>query len=92
MGLCMAYFEIFYAWARVHMHSVFGNFIKEVGLRLFSVVGLLGIYFNWITAIDFIYLTAVIYFVAFLVTMLYAFKVMLFKVAGTNNVSPIFIV
>jgi O-antigen/teichoic acid export membrane protein len=75
MGLCMAYFEIFYAWARVHMHSVFGNFIKEVGLRLFSVVGLLGIYFEWITAIDFIYLTALIYFVAFLVTMLYAFKI-----------------
>ncbi len=75
MGLCMAYFEIFYAWARVHMHSVFGNFIKEVGLRLFSVVGLLAIYFKWITAVDFIYLTAVIYFVAFLVTMLYAFKI-----------------
>ncbi len=75
MGLCMAYFEIFYAWARVHMHSVFGNFIKEVGLRLFSVVGLLGIYFKWITAVDFIYLTAVIYFIAFLVTMLYAFKI-----------------
>lgn len=75
MGLCMAYFEIFYAWARVHMHSVFGNFIKEVGLRLFSVVGLLGIYFEWITAVDFIYLTALIYFVAFLVTMLYAFKI-----------------
>jgi hypothetical protein len=35
-GLCMAYFEIFYAWARVNMHSVFGNFIKEVGLRFFS--------------------------------------------------------
>ena len=31
IGLSMAYFEIFYAWARVHMHSVFGNFIKEVG-------------------------------------------------------------
>jgi hypothetical protein len=27
------YFEIFYAWARVNMHSLFGNFIKEVGLR-----------------------------------------------------------
>jgi hypothetical protein len=39
-GLCMAYFEIFYAWARVNMHSVFGNFIKEVGLRFFlSCVG-----------------------------------------------------
>jgi O-antigen/teichoic acid export membrane protein len=91
MGLCMAYFEIFYAWARVHMHSVFGNFIKEVGLRLFSVVGLLGIYFKWITAIDFIYLTAVIYFVAFLVTMLYAFKVKkpVFQFSIPHNVKAI---
>lgn len=75
IGLCMAYFEIFYAWARVHMHSVFGNFIKEVGLRLFSLVALLAMYFGWITAIDFVYLTAGIYFVALLITMVYAFRV-----------------
>nr|WP_315149816.1 oligosaccharide flippase family protein [uncultured Flavobacterium sp.] len=75
VGICMAYFEIFYAWARVHMHSVFGNFIKEVGLRLFSLIALLGIYFKWITVVDFIYLTAGIYFVAFLVTMFYAFRI-----------------
>ena len=75
IGLCMAYFEIFYAWARVHMHSVFGNFIKEVGLRLFSLVALVAMYFGWITAIDFVYLTAGIYFVAFLITMIYAFRV-----------------
>lgn len=91
MGLCMAYFEIFYAWARVHMHSVFGNFIKEVGLRLFSVVGLLGIYFKWIIAIDFIYLTAVIYFVAFFITMLYAFKIKrpVFQLNLPHNVKAI---
>ena len=75
IGLCMAYFEIFYAWARVHMHSVFGNFIKEVGLRLFSLVALVAMYFGWITAIDFVYLTAGIYFVALLITMIYAFRV-----------------
>lgn len=75
VGICMAYFEIFYAWARVHMFSVFGNFIKEVGLRLFSLIALLGIYFKWITVVDFIYLTAGIYFVAFLVTMFYAFRI-----------------
>ena len=75
IGLCMAYFEIFYAWARVHMHSVFGNFIKEVGLRLFSLIALVGMYLGWITAIEFIYLTAGIYFVALLITMLYAFRV-----------------
>lgn len=75
IGLCMAYFEIFYAWARVHMHSVFGNFIKEVGLRLFSLIALVAMYFGWITAIDFVYLTAGIYFVALLITMVYAFRV-----------------
>ena len=65
VGLSMAYFEIFYAWARVHMHSVFGNFIKEVGLRMFSLLALLAMYFKWITAVQFIYLTAGIYFIAF---------------------------
>lgn len=74
-GLCMAYFEIFYAWARVHMHSVFGNFIKEVGLRLFSLFALIGVYFKWITVVDFVYVTSGIYFLALVVTMFYAFKI-----------------
>lgn len=75
IGLCMAYFEIFYAWLRVHMHSVFGNFIKEVGLRTFSLLLLIGVYYNWITVEGFVYATAVVYFLAFLVTMLYAFNI-----------------
>lgn len=74
-GLCMAYFEIFYAWARVHMHSVFGNFIKEVGLRLFSLFALIGVYFKWMTVVDFVYVTSGIYFLALVVTMFYAFKI-----------------
>ncbi len=75
IGICMAYFEIFYAWARVHMHSVFGNFIKEVGLRLLSTIALIGLYFNWISLIGFVYITAGIYFFAFLITMFYAFYI-----------------
>ncbi|MEN2400143.1 lipopolysaccharide biosynthesis protein [Flavobacterium sp. MC2016-06] len=75
IGLCMAYFEIFYAWARVHMHSVFGNFIKEVGLRLFSLFLLIGVYFKWLTVEGFVYATAGLYFLAFLVTMFYAFSI-----------------
>ncbi|WP_264565017.1 oligosaccharide flippase family protein [Flavobacterium sp. N3904] len=74
-ALCMAYFEIFYAWARVHMHSVFGNFIKEVGLRLFSLFTLIGVYFHWITVVQFVYVTAGIYFLALVVTMFYAFYI-----------------
>ena len=29
-AVCFSYFEIFYAWAKVHLQSVFGNFMKEV--------------------------------------------------------------
>ena len=75
IGLCMAYFEIFYAWARVHMHSVFGNFIKEVLLRLFSLFALIAVYYKVLTVVEFVYITAGIYFLAFLVTMGYAFYI-----------------
>ncbi len=91
IGLSMAYFEIFYAWARVHMHSVFGNFIKEVGLRLLSLLALVGIYYNWITIVDFIYITAGIYFLALVVTMAYAFYIKMpsFQIAVPKNVKDI---
>ncbi|MFH6966907.1 oligosaccharide flippase family protein [Flavobacterium sp. FlaQc-28] len=75
IGLCMAYFEIFYAWLRVNMHSVFGNFVKEVGLRLFSLFLLIGVYYDWLSVEGFVYATAGLYFLAFLITMLYAFSI-----------------
>jgi O-antigen/teichoic acid export membrane protein len=92
-GLCMAYFEIFYAWARVHMHSVFGNFIKEVGLRFFSLLALIAVYFSWITVIQFVYVTAGIYFVACIVTMFYAFylKKPKFQFSVPDNVKEIMV-
>jgi hypothetical protein len=55
-GLCMAYFEIFYAWASEYAFC-FGNFIKEVGLRFFSLLALVAVYYNWITVIQFVYVT-----------------------------------
>ncbi|WP_269225824.1 polysaccharide biosynthesis C-terminal domain-containing protein [Flavobacterium eburneipallidum] len=75
IGICMAYFEIFYAWLRVHMHSVFGNFIKEVGLRLASLFLLIAVYYDWMTVEGFVYATAVVYLLALLVTMFYAFSI-----------------
>ncbi|MCW2119738.1 lipopolysaccharide biosynthesis protein [Flavobacterium sp. 7A] len=75
VAICMAYFEIFYAWARVHMHSVFGNFIKEVGLRVFSLFATIAVYYEYITAIEFVYVTAGIYFIALVITMWYAFRI-----------------
>lgn len=91
IGLCMAYFEIFYAWARVHMHSVFGNFVKEVGLRLLSTIVLLGLYLDWISLVQFVYITAGIYFMAFLVTMFYAFSIKKpnFQITIPKNVTSV---
>ena len=93
IGLSMAYFEIFYAWARVHMHSVFGNFVKEVGLRLFSLFALIGVYYKWITVIEFIYITAIIYFLAFVITMFYAFHVKkpIFQFSIPQNVKDVLV-
>jgi O-antigen/teichoic acid export membrane protein len=65
----MAYFEIFYAWARVYMRSLV--ILLKVALRSF-IITLIGVYFKWITVIEFVYVTAGIYFLAFIVTMLYA--------------------
>ena len=91
IGICMAYFEIFYAWARVHMYSVFGNFIKEVGLRLLSLFALVGVYYGYISPLQFIYITAVTYFLACVVTMFYAFylKKPQFQLTIPHNVKAI---
>lgn len=93
IGLSMAYFEIFYAWARVHMHSVFGNFVKEVGLRLFSLFALIGVYYGWISVVEFIYVTAIIYFLAFIITMLYAFRIKkpMFQFSIPQNVKDVLV-
>ena len=93
IGLCMAYFEIFYAWLRVHMHSVFGNFIKEVGLRLFSFFLIVSVYYNWITVEGFVYATAFVYFLALLVTMFYAFHIQkpVFQFTIPDNVNDVLV-
>ena len=91
IGLCMAYFEIFYAWLRVHMHSVFGNFIKEVGLRSASLLLLVCVYFGWLSVAGFIYATAVVYLIALIVTMFYAFSIQkpIFQFTIPDNVKEI---
>src|SRR5690606_1639218 len=65
-ALCMGYFEIFYAWVKVHMLSVFGSFVKEIFLRVLISIFLFAVYFKWITAVEFVYITVGIYFLTML--------------------------
>lgn len=75
IGLCMAYFEIFYAWVKVHMKSVYGNFIKEVLLRIFISAFLFAVYFKWISPVQFIYSLGLIYFALTVLMAVSAFKI-----------------
>lgn len=75
IGLSMGYFEIFYAWVKVHLQSVLGSFIKEVLLRILVSISLLAVYFNWITPIQFVYMLMGIYLFIMLLMQWYAFKV-----------------
>ncbi|NNM18234.1 MAG: oligosaccharide flippase family protein [Croceitalea sp.] len=49
IGMAMAYFEVFYAWSKVQLKSVFGNFMKEVFVRLGVTVLLILVFFELIS-------------------------------------------
>lgn len=75
VALMMAYFEIFYAWLKVHKKSVFGNFLKEVLLRVFISVFLILVYFQIISKEEFVWMLILLYAAITLFTAVYAFRV-----------------
>lgn len=75
IGVCMGYFEIFYAWVKVHLQSVVGGFIKEILLRIFITIFLFAVYFDWITPLEFINSLMLTYLLSMLIMFIYAMKV-----------------
>jgi len=75
IGLFMAYFEVFYAWAKVHMQSVIGNFISEVLVRITVMLLLIAVHFNEISKSTFIYCVAFAYLAQLIGMKLYALSV-----------------
>ncbi|RMZ50725.1 lipopolysaccharide biosynthesis protein [Flavobacteriaceae bacterium PRS1] len=90
-AICFSYFEIFYAWAKVQMQSVFGNFMKEVFHRIGVMLLFLGIYLDWLNVEQFIYNVIIIYIIRTVIMMLYAFSVKrpVFKLYKIPNLSSI---
>ena len=73
ISIFMGYFEVFYAWSRVQMKSVFGNFIKEVFARVCVSILLIGVYYEWLNSEQFVYAVAIVYFLRVMIMKLYAF-------------------
>ncbi len=75
IAFSLAYFEIFYAWAKVHLKSVFGNFMKEVFVRAGTTVLLILLYFKILTIDSFLIGLVILSLLRTVVMKLYAFKI-----------------
>lgn len=74
IAMAMAYFEVFYAWGKIHMKSFFGNFLKEIFCRLGVAISLGLIYFKVITVDTFLILLVGLYIVRMLIMKIYAYR------------------
>ena len=74
LAIALAYFEIFFAWSKVKLKSVFGNLLRELFLRVWICVGLLMIYFKIITVEAFIYSLVMAYIIRMGIMLIYALK------------------
>ena len=74
LAVATAYFEIFFAWAKIYYKSVFGNFMKEVVHRLGTTILLFLVYFDFLEANHFMYGVGMVFLIRLLVMAAYAFK------------------
>ena len=86
-----AYFEVFYAWAKVQFQSVFGTVLKELWNRVVVMILLFAVYFELISKPEFIYYLTGAYFLRMLVMMVYAFRLYFpkFTVSRPENFNEI---
>lgn len=74
IGMAMAYFEVFYAWARIRMKSIFGNFMKEVFCRIAQTVLLILLWLQWIDIEFFITSLVAFYLIRTVIMKVYAYR------------------
>jgi len=73
IAMAMAYFEVFYSWSRIHMRSVFGNFMKEIFARVGVMLLLFGVYADYISIDTFLKALVGVYLLRTLVMKIYAY-------------------
>jgi len=90
-ALAMAYFEVFFAWVKVQMKTVFGNFMKEVFHRVGVMILLFVLYFDWITVEQFLVGLVGVYVLRMLLMMVNAFyiRVPVFRFYKIDKLSSI---
>ena len=82
LAVCMGYFEVFYAWSRVQLRSVFGGFVREIFARVFVTFLLLAVYLGWIDNHGFVYAVVLVYFLRMLIMLFYALRLYMPRFRG----------
>lgn len=75
IAIALAYFEVFFAWTKVHLQTVFGNFMKEVFHRVGTMMLLCCLFFEVIDVEQFMVGLVVVYILRMLVMKFYAFSI-----------------
>lgn len=90
-AIAFAYFEVFYAWSKVQLQSVFGNFMKEVFHRICTTVLLTCLYFKYLNVEELVVGMVAVYVLRMLIMKIYAFtlRIPVFKWVKINNIMPI---
>ena len=90
-AVSMAYFEVFFAWAKTQMQTVFGNFMKEVFHRIGIMVLLFAVFLEYITVDEFIRDVIMVYALRMIIMMFYAFSIRLpvFTLKKIDNLGSI---
>ena len=74
IGMSMAYFEVFYSWSKVHMKTVFGNFMKEVFTRVGITILLVLVYYKVISVDTFLITVVILHIIRMLIMKIYAYQ------------------
>ncbi|WP_108805427.1 polysaccharide biosynthesis C-terminal domain-containing protein [Aquimarina sp. Aq107] len=90
LAIALSYFEVFFAWAKVKLKSVFGNVLKELFVRVCSMILLILVAIGIINVKQFIYALVLVYIVRLVVMVTYALRLHNFKFSfsfPTNYIS-----
>ncbi len=79
LAFALSYFEVFFAWSKVKLKSVFGNVMKELFLRISTSALLILVYFEILTVDEFIYGLVIVYLLRTLIMKIYALTLHSFR-------------
>ena len=72
VSFATSYFEVFYAWSRVHFKSVFGNVLKEVYPRISVLILLSLVAIDFLTKESFVWWLTGFYYLRLLIMVVYS--------------------